>query len=76
MNTLRGTLVHKNGEWLCKFLTKNALFDFAVQAIPLHPDDISKAVHGKEVEFVVETIATGTSEFDVMDCDVAKLLTK
>lgn len=44
--------------------------------LPLHPSskDGEGLVHGKEVEFVIETIAIGDSEFDIMDCDVAKLL--
>ena len=44
--------------------------------LPLHPSskDDKGLVHGKEVEFVIETIAIGDSEFDIMDCDVAKLL--
>jgi len=44
--------------------------------LPLHPDnkDDENLKHGKEVEFVIETIAIGDSEFDIMDCDVAKLL--
>jgi hypothetical protein len=44
--------------------------------LPLHPSskDDEGLVHGKEVEFVIETIAIGDSEFDIMDCDVAKLL--
>jgi hypothetical protein len=43
--------------------------------LPLHPDnkDDENLKHGKEVEFVIETIAIGSSEFDVMDCDVARL---
>ena len=44
--------------------------------LPLHPSskDDKGLVHGKEVEFVIETIAIGDSEFDIIDCDVAKLL--
>ena len=44
--------------------------------LPLHPSskDDKGLVHGKEVEFVIETIPIGDSEFDIMDCDVAKLL--
>ena len=44
--------------------------------LPLHPSskDDEGLVHGKEVEFVIETITIGDSEFDIMDCDVAKLL--
>jgi hypothetical protein len=43
--------------------------------LPLHPDnkDDKNLKHGKEVEFVIETIAIGSNEFDVMDCDVASL---
>ena len=43
--------------------------------LPLHPDNKGdeNLKHGKEVEFVIETIAIGSSEFDVMDCDVARL---
>ena len=43
--------------------------------LPLHPDnkDDENLKHGKEVEFVIETIAIGSNEFDVIDCDVARL---
>jgi hypothetical protein len=43
--------------------------------LPLHPDnkDDENLIHGKEVEFVIETIAIGNNEFDIMDCDVARL---
>jgi hypothetical protein len=43
--------------------------------LPLHPDNKNdkNLIHGKEVEFVIETIAIGSGEFDVMDCDVARL---
>jgi len=36
-------------------------------------DYIGEPKHGDEVTFTVKTIATGTSEFDVIDCDVAVL---
>lgn len=44
--------------------------------LPLHPSDhiIAYNYVGKEVEFEVETIAVGTSEFDILDCDVVKLV--
>jgi hypothetical protein len=44
--------------------------------LPLHPDnkDDENLKHGKEVEFVIETIAIGNDEFDITDCDVAKLV--
>jgi hypothetical protein len=43
--------------------------------LPLHPDNKGDEYlkHGKEVEFVIETIAIGNDEFDVIDCDVARL---
>jgi hypothetical protein len=44
--------------------------------LPLHPDNKGdeNLIHGKEVEFVIETIAIGSDEFSVTDCDVAKLV--
>jgi hypothetical protein len=74
MEVLNGRLVNKDGEWWCKFVVKDGVFNFAMEALPLHPDDVSEAEHGKIVQFIVQTIATGTSEFDIMDCDVAKLV--
>lgn len=34
---------------------------------------VGEPKHGDEVTFTVDTIATGTTEFDVIDCDVAVL---
>ena len=45
-----------------------------MRELPLHPDDIPNAVDNTLVNFEVMTIATGTSEFDVMDMDVAKIV--
>lgn len=44
--------------------------------IPLHPSMKNNVVleHGKEVEFIVEQIAIGEDEFNIMDCDVALLV--
>lgn len=47
---------------------------FQINHLPLHPDDIPNAVDNTLVNFEVMTIATGTSEFDVMDMDVAKIV--
>jgi hypothetical protein len=46
------------------------------EEIRLHPshDNDENLIHGKEIEFVVETIAIGQNEFDVLDCDVAKII--
>lgn len=76
------TLNHK-GEWLIKetIFGKGDVYEYYV---PLHPDDILKnytehTLHlmpyeGKKVKFKVETIAVGTSENDVMDKDVGKIV--
>lgn len=48
---------------------------YEVVTTPVHPDDthlIQK--EGVIVEFTVVTIATGTSEFDVTDMDVARIV--
>lgn len=72
---MRGVLMIIDGVWQCKHVRWVNNFDMAIDIIPLHPDDIQYAEHNKHVEFEVETIATGTSEFDIEDMDVAKLIT-
>jgi hypothetical protein len=56
--------------------------------LPLHPDDVKEIEQDAkifdnieariaaypDVEFEVQTIAIGTDESDVIDCDVAKLI--
>lgn len=66
----KGLLTNKNGKWL-------------INNTPIHPNDeyhINNNIgnpgsfkDGDYVSFTVITITTGTSEFDVMDMDVAKI---
>ena len=65
-----------DGSFVVRFADTVNSFNPIFFDLPLHPSskDDEGLVHGKEVEFVIETIAIGDSEFDIMDCDVAKLL--
>jgi hypothetical protein len=66
----------ENGEWMCKHTRPINNFDYEVAILPLHPDDYALAeLKSGYVQFEVENIAIGTSEFDVMDCDVARIIT-
>lgn len=56
----------KTREWFLQDTVTNGI-------IPVHPDYETKCVPGLLVEYDVQTIAVGTSEFDVVDCDVACL---
>lgn len=56
----------KTREWFLQDIVTNSI-------IPVHPDYETKCVPGLLVEYDVQTIAIGTSEFDVTDCDVACL---
>ena len=48
--------------------------------LPVHPKDHEYAREllerdfGQDIAFVVQTVAIGQSELDVIDCDVAELL--
>lgn len=64
-----------NGEFVVRFAdiiteTKPKFFDLPIENIS---DYVGEPKHGDEVTFTVKTIATGTTEFDVTDCDVAVL---
>ena len=72
-----------NGVWYIKeVLSRNGVFH--ERYTPLHPDDLFenytehtihlKPYEGKKVKFTVETIATGESEWDVMDKYVGKII--
>jgi hypothetical protein len=57
------------GKWVIRYKTEKEL--------PVHSKDaelLMKADDEKPVFFEVETVAVGTSEHDVTDCDVAKIV--
>ena len=81
---LSGVLTRSSlGEWMIKetFFGKGDVFE---RYTPLHPDDLFDnytehnrhlmPYEGKKVQFKVETIAVGESEWDVMDKDVGKII--
>ena len=81
-NVMVGILVKRDDKWFVKTsLTNPNYYDIEV---PLHPDDIFENytehnIHlmphvGKIVHFKVETICTGSSEWDFMDQDVGKIV--
>jgi len=48
-----------------------------ITELPVNPKDaelLIKRDHLKPIAFQVETVAIGTSEFDIQDCDVATIL--
>ena len=48
-----------------------------ITELPVNPKDaelLIKRDHLKPIAFQVETVAMGTSEFDIQDCDVATIL--
>ena len=65
----------KNKKWVLKYYRTPQI----LAVLPVHPDDakhLTKNDHIKEVNFQIETIAMGTSEFDIRDCDVARIINK
>lgn len=66
-------------QWMVSFIAKSnsqpTSDEFEMMYLPLHPDDTPFAVQNARVDFEVQTIAQGTSEFDVQDVDVAKVMT-
>ncbi len=64
-----------NGEFVVRFadIIKEIRPNFIDLPIENLNDYIGKPKHGDEVTFTVKTIATGTTEFDVIDMDVAVL---
>ena len=78
-----------NGQWMVRTVTAIPMIGpVAVQELKLHPDDVAlineharrfdnieaRIAADPTVYFEVQTVATGTSEWDVMDEDVAKLI--
>lgn len=78
-----------SGQWMIKeALTAPMIGIVGFRTLRLHPDDVKEMEeHEKlfdnlearvaaysEVEYEVRTIATGNSEWDVLDEDVAKLI--
>ena len=82
----QGQLHQKDGKWFVKHdrivHTPVGTHDYKVHLqdnyLPIHPEHRlwirMFAEEGREVNFKVETIAEGTSEFDVMDVDVARFI--
>jgi hypothetical protein len=71
---LKGHLhqLHKSKKWVVRYMRTPQI----LTELPVHPEDaelLIKSDHLTEVYFQVETIAIGESEFDIRDCDVAKL---
>ena len=65
----------KSKKWVLKYYRTPQI----LVVLPVHPDDakhLTKNDHIKEVSFQIETIAMGTSEFDIRDCDVARIIIK
>ena len=77
-----GILVNRDNKWYVKSSKVNSA-DYNIE-VPLHPDDVFEnyTEHnkhlmpyiGKIVHFKVETICTGSSEWDFMDQDVGKIV--
>lgn len=65
----KGITIKKNNKWMVVAITPPN----TGTTLPLHPDDVKYASEYEHVEFEVQTISDGSSEFDVMDMDVAKL---
>lgn len=68
-----------SGQWMIKeALTAPMVGVVGFRTLRLHPDDVKEMDEQLEaqveVEYEVHTIATGKSEWDVLDEDVAKLI--
>jgi hypothetical protein len=64
----------KSKKWVVRYNRTQHI----ITELPVHPNDaklLTKSDHLKKIFFQVETIAIGESEFDVIDCDVARLIT-
>ena len=62
----------KSKKWVVRYRRTPQI----ITELPVHPSDVAtlkKSSHLKQVMFEVETVAIGESEWDVMDCDVAKI---
>lgn len=80
---MKGLLTKLQDKWFVKY-ERYAGEDL----IRLHPDNVkeieddskifdnieARIASHPEVEFEIQTIAIGNNEFDVIDCDVAKLI--
>ena len=66
---------NSNGEFVVRFadIIKEIRPNFIDLPIDNLNDYVGEPKHGDEVTFTVKTIATGTTEFDVIDMDVAVL---
>jgi len=66
---------NSNGEFVVRFadIVKEIRPNFIDLPIDNLNDYVGEPKHGDEVTFTVKTIATGTTEFDVIDMDVAVL---
>ena len=77
------------GEWMVRTLLVSPMVGpYGFRDLRLHPDSIAQMEEDEkifdnleariaaypEVEYEVHTIATGNSEFDILDEDVAKLI--
>jgi len=83
---MKGKLFKTEKGWEVRYVRSAEFVTPRVLTVPLHPDDVKtydwlyQAYTAEEfnreptdIDFTVETIACGTTEFDVMDQDVARL---
>lgn len=74
---LSGTLRNREDGWFLTYRYNHLDRGYERHELPVNPNDIKKLNpsddDGKVVKFEVITIAHGTTEFDVMDIDVAKI---
>ena len=64
--------LHQSKKWVVRYDRTPQI----ITELPVHPEDaklLTKSDHLTQVDFQVETIAIGESEFDIRDCDVAVL---
>lgn len=63
----------KTNKWYVKYYRTPQI----LTEVPIHPEDADRLMekdHLSEVLFQIETIAIGSDEFDVTDCDVARVI--
>ena len=88
---MKGIINKTENGWQVSHVTYDiSLEKWTAGKFPLHPSDVKQIEEDAkifdnieariaaypEVEFEVQTIAIGTDESDLMDCDVAKLIKK
>lgn len=76
---MKATLHKTNGMWYAKPIPDQLLGVEVLPILPVHYNhinDLHPQDEGREVQFEVQTIAIGQSEWTVSDMDVAVILNK